>query len=367
MRCLAGVLAAVLASSALPALAADPTVAWYRFEDGKLGDVVAGNTPVTDSGPNQLTGWTPYGCHAGRVAGIAPGSRLAWDVAGLDDWFLVPDDPRLATGGSLTLEAWVKVRAYQPRAVTNFILFRGDGTPGWDAYCLALSPAGDLVFHIEGPGLRAGDPPPTIQCPFKWFGVTVHLAGVFDARTGSLSLYVDGDLVASATTAARPRVRLNPAMGPGLGVGGYHGGPRTSFAMDGILDDVRLSSAALRPADLLCGSLPVLEWVGTGGFEADGVDPDRGPTPGSFLFAVRCATPDGATLPVRLELRHQGQCLEPIAMSRARGAATGDNSIYRARVELGAGKWEYRVVADVAKGVPLCWRPGPVVAAAGTD
>jgi len=361
MRWLAGALTVSLLLGAMRAYAADPTVAWYRFEDGQVGDVVAGNMQVPDSGPNGLHGWTPYGCHAERVEGIAPGSNLAWDIDGLDDWFLVPDDPKLAIEGSITLEAWVMIRAYQSSAVSNFIVFRGDSTPGWDAYCLALNRSDDLIFRIEGPGGRDGGPAPTAECRFQWFGTPIHVAGVFNANTGFVGLYVNGELVDSLTTGVRPRARLNPAMGPGVGVGGYHGGADASFAIDGIIDEVRISSVALDPSALLCGELPNLEWVGTKGFTDDGVEPDCGPPGTSFLFAVRCPAQPGAEAAVRLELRRNGRDMQTVQMSRAGALPESDAVVYRTRVELDEGEWDYRFVSPGSGGAPCSWHPGPTV------
>jgi hypothetical protein len=48
-------------------------------------------------------------------------------------------------------------------------------------------------------------------------------------------------------------------------------------------------------------------------------------------------------------------------MSRARSLRGDKSAVYRARVELGAGKWEYRIVRDMIKGAPTQWHPGPVV------
>lgn len=341
--------------------AADPTVVWYRFEDGKVGETVPGNTRVKDSGPNALDGWTPYGCHAQRVPGIAPGSKGAWDISGLADWFLVPDNPRLAREGSLTLEAWVKIRAYQPTAVSNFIVFRGDASPGRDAYFLALKPSEDLVFRIEGPGFRQGDAQPAVECRFVWFGVPIHVAGVFDAARGSLGLYVNGRLMASGSTHVRPRVNLNPAMAPGLGVGGYDGGDGASFALNGVIDEVRVSSTALQPSAFLCGPRDTLKWVGTRGFEQDGVEPDRGGPETPFLFAVRCLTHVETSCQIRLELRRGEERSKLVPMSRARGLPGDEAQVYRARVELDRGTWEYRMVGDRADGLPTQWHSGPMV------
>ncbi len=361
MRGLAIILIAACVLSAMAMCAADPTVVWYRFEDGKVGDAVPCNTQVVDSGPNGLNGWAPYGCNARRVAGIAPGSTCAWDISGLADWVFVPDDPKLAIEGSLTLETWVKLRSYQNTAVSNFIVFRGDSRPGWDAYCLALNRSGDLIFHIEGPGYRQGDPQPTVECPFTWFDRPVHLAGVFNAQKGSLGLYVNGKLMDSMTTGARPRVPMNPAMGPGLGVGGYHGGDQSSFAINGVIDEVRVSNAALEPSAFLCGPPGAVVWMGTRGFEQDGVEPDCGRPGSDFLFAIRCTGLCEPVSPIMLELRRNGAPLEPMAMDRAASLPDDNAAVYRARVKLDAGKWEYRVVGDLLDGAPTQWHPGPVV------
>ncbi len=361
MRGLAGLLIAACVLGATVICAADPTVVWYRFEQGHVGEVVSGNTQVVDSGPNRLNGWTPYGCNARRVPGIAPDSTCAWDISGLNDWVFVPDDPRLAIDGSLTLEAWVKLRSYQSTAVCNFMVFRGDSTPGWDAYYLALKPSGDLIFHIEGPGYRQGDPQPTVECPFTWFDRPIHLAGVFDAQSGFLGLYVNGKLMDSMTTNTRPRVPMNPAMGPGLGVGGYHCNDKASFAINGVIDEVRVSNAALEPSAFLCRGPGTLTWLKTKGFEQDGVDPDCGRPGSHFLFAIRCTGLCEPVSPIMLELRRNGEPQEPISMDRAASLPADSAAVYRARVKLEAGKWEYRFVADLLDGTPTQWHPGPVV------
>ena len=301
-------------------VASAETVAWYRFEDGELDQAVGGTASLPDSGPNKLHGWTPYACNARYVAGIAPGSNVALELDERLDWLFVPDHEKLQLAESLTLEAFVEIKGYSRHGVANFIIFRGDNAPGWDSYVLSLDPrARALSFHIEGPGGKPGDPPATVTCPFRWIGVPIHVAGVLDAETGFLGLYVNGDLMASMETSTRPRVGLNPAMSPGLGIGGYHGGDRGSFAIHGTIDEVRISDAPLRPQQFT----------------------------------------------VQLNLRRDGDPYRTITMTRARGRGEGDASVYRATVELGADVWEYQFTSPGASGEPSRWHDGPLITGPG--
>ncbi|HJN15882.1 MAG TPA: LamG-like jellyroll fold domain-containing protein [Armatimonadota bacterium] len=347
-------------------VASAETVAWYRFEDGELDQAVGGTASLPDSGPNKLHGWTPYACNARYVAGIAPGSNVALELDERLDWLFVPDHEKLQLAESLTLEAFVEIKGYSRHGVANFIIFRGDNAPGWDSYVLSLDPrARALSFHIEGPGGKPGDPPATVTCPFRWIGVPIHVAGVLDAETGFLGLYVNGDLMASMETSTRPRVGLNPAMSPGLGIGGYHGGDRGSFAIHGTIDEVRISDAPLRPQQFICSvAHPTLEWVGAEGFEQDGVGPDAGPPNNRFLFAVRYVGPTAAPT-VQLNLRRDGDPYRTITMTRARGRGEGDASVYRATVELGADVWEYQFTSPGASGEPSRWHDGPLITGPG--
>ena len=231
------------------------TVAWYRFEEGVGKESMAGVGAVRDSSGNRLHGTCASTGGAIFTQAIAPFGDGALGVVGRDGWVFVPDSPKLALTGSLTVEAFVHIRRFQTDGVANFIVFRGDNRSGMDAYWLALDPWREtLHFGLEGQGGAPGDPPARVSTRFRrYLGETVHVAGVLDDEAGVLRLYVNGRLKDSQETRVRPRAELHPLYQPGLGIGGFFAGPApASFCVDGIVDEVRISDTALGPDELLC-------------------------------------------------------------------------------------------------------------------
>jgi len=246
------IVAAVLLGLTCPAFAG--TVAWYRFEEGVGKEFAGGVGTVLDSSRNKLHGTCAGDPGAAYAQAIAPFGEAALTVRNRDGWVFVPDSPELGLTRSLTLEAFINIRRPQTNGVANFILFRGDGRSGTDAYWLALDPWGKtLHFGVEGPGGKPGDPPATVSTRFaRYLGETVHVAGVLDDATDSLSLYVNGRLKDSMQTRIRPRKELHPIHQPGLGIGGFFAGPAPgSFCIDGTIDEARISDVALSPDEFL--------------------------------------------------------------------------------------------------------------------
>ncbi|MCD7436921.1 DUF4981 domain-containing protein [Streptomyces lincolnensis] len=135
---------------------------------------------LTESGPAALRGeiMAPAGTFT-RQEGVSGGTVFARD-AGLD------------LTGSLTLEAWVTPHYFgyhQP------IVAKGD-----TQYALKQS-GRNLEFFIHGGGQWVTA---TWALPDDWTGREHHLAGVFDADAGTLTLYVDGVARATRTTTRRP-------------------------------------------------------------------------------------------------------------------------------------------------------------------
>lgn len=152
----------------------------WDFVDQALAWPTPTRKQFTDAGPAALRGEiiAPAGTFS-RDEGVSGGTVFARD-AGLD------------LTGSLTLEAWVtpKVTGYhQP------ILAKGDTQ-------YALKQTNDnLEFFIYGGGqwITAG-----WALPDDWTGREHHVAGVFDADAGTLTLHVDGEVRATRTTTRRP-------------------------------------------------------------------------------------------------------------------------------------------------------------------
>ena len=111
--------------------------------------------------------------------------------------------------------------------------------------------------------MRRGTPSKKSRARVRPHGVTAtapalntwtHIAGVLDHDAGTMSLYLNGQLVDSVITNVRPFAALNPSLSPGLPIGGYpdnHYGP-----FQGLIDEVRISDSALSPDQFLNPAVP---------------------------------------------------------------------------------------------------------------
>jgi beta-galactosidase len=152
----------------------------WDFADQALSWPAPVRTLLTESGPAALRGEivNPSG-RFDRARGVRGATVFA-------------RDERLDLTGSLTLEAWITpdVTGYhQP------VLAKGD-----TQYALKQTDR-TLEFFIHGGGqwVTAG-----WALPDDWTGREHHVAGVFDADAGTLTLYVDGTVRATRTTTRRP-------------------------------------------------------------------------------------------------------------------------------------------------------------------
>ncbi|WP_328875277.1 DUF4981 domain-containing protein [Streptomyces sp. NBC_00287] len=159
----------------------------WDFVDQSLSWPTPTRKLLTETGPVGLRGeiLAPSGTFD-RAKGISGGTVFA-------------RDPRLDLTGSLTLEAWVTPHVtgyHQP------IIAKGD-----TQYALKQS-SKNLEFFIHGGGqwITATWPLPADG----WTGTEHHIAGVFDADTGTLTLYVDGEAKATRTTTRRPGSNTAP-------------------------------------------------------------------------------------------------------------------------------------------------------------
>ncbi len=128
---------------------------------------------------------------------LAPAGTFSRDE-GISGGTVFARDPGLDLTGSLTLEAWVTPHVtggHQP------ILAKGD-----TQYALKQTDK-RLEFFIHGGGqwVTAG-----WALPDDWTGREHHVAGVFDAAAGTLTLHVDGVLRATRTTTRRPSDNTAP-------------------------------------------------------------------------------------------------------------------------------------------------------------
>ncbi|WP_329440152.1 glycoside hydrolase family 2 TIM barrel-domain containing protein [Streptomyces canus] len=158
----------------------------WDFVDQSLSEPVPVRQVLTESGPGALKGEVlPASARFDRDKGVSGGTVFARDK-GLD------------LTGSLTLEAWVtpKVTGYhQP------IVAKGD-----TQYALKQS-GRTLEFFIYGGGQWITA---SWALPDDWTGREHHVAGVFDAAAGTLTLHVDGQVRATRTTTQRPSSNTAP-------------------------------------------------------------------------------------------------------------------------------------------------------------
>ncbi|MFE6359135.1 glycoside hydrolase family 2 TIM barrel-domain containing protein [Streptomyces sp. NPDC057806] len=158
----------------------------WDFVDQSLSWPTPTRKQLTETGPGGLRGeiLAPSGTFD-RAKGISGGTVFARDA-------------RLDLTGSLTLEAWITPHVlgyHQP------IIAKGD-----TQYALKQTNK-NLEFFIHGGGQWITV---TWALPDDWTGTEHHVAGVFDAEAGSLTLYVDGQARATRTTTQRPAGNTAP-------------------------------------------------------------------------------------------------------------------------------------------------------------
>lgn len=233
------------------------TIAHWRFEEGTTGNPAT--TPILDSSGN--------GHHGTPIGGITytdntpnttvPRTNTPNDTALHFDGatttrVFIEDDPDFYLTESFTLEAFINLAALPPAGFQWQILFRGDSRGGIDPYYLDLWD-GEVRFTINSETADWARVTTTAPALNTW----THIAGVLDHDTSTMSLYLNGLLVDSVHTDVRAFAALNPALSPGLSIGGYpdnHYGP-----YQGLIDEVRISDTALTPDQFLNAAAPVPE------------------------------------------------------------------------------------------------------------
>ncbi|WP_329232217.1 glycoside hydrolase family 2 TIM barrel-domain containing protein [Streptomyces canus] len=158
----------------------------WDFVDQSLSEPVPVRQLLTESGPGALKGEVlPASARFDRDKGVSGGTVFARDA-------------RLDLTGSLTLEAW-----FTPKVTGNHqpIIAKGD-----THYALKQS-GRTLEFFIYGGGQWITT---SWALPDDWTGREHHVAGVFDAAAGTLTLHVDGQVRATRTTTQRPSSNTAP-------------------------------------------------------------------------------------------------------------------------------------------------------------
>ncbi|WP_329473249.1 DUF4981 domain-containing protein [Streptomyces sp. NBC_01723] len=158
----------------------------WDFVDQSLYTPVPARTLLTESGPGALRGEI-----------LATRGSLDRDE-GLSGITVFERDDSLDLRDSLTLEAWITPHVtgyHQP------LIAKGD-----TQYALKQNDRKlEFFIHSDGQWITAN-----WDVPDDWTGREHHLAGVFDADAGTLTLHVDGVVRATRTTDRRPSGNTAP-------------------------------------------------------------------------------------------------------------------------------------------------------------
>lgn len=179
-----------------------------------------------------------------KLEGIA-----AWDFCNGRGALQLGDPTALRLTGSMTVSVWLKLRSYVNDGPGAQILFRGDDRCGLDPYTLVVHRDGSVAFGIQ----NENDLGRSVSAEVKlnrWH----HVMANFDAESGVLEMWLDGKLVAGATTERRPFSNLESGWAPGVSVGNIQNdkGPHNQ-PLNGYVADLRLYNGVFRPNDLNVG------------------------------------------------------------------------------------------------------------------
>jgi hypothetical protein len=218
--------------------AAGSPVAWWKFDDahGDLAHEMVTRQACDIAGHKSL--WKK---------GVS-GTALQFD--GYFSMVSMPTAQAPAITGSLSLEGWLALGAYPWNWAP--LVQQGDDT----GYFLGVDGHGYPGFKVQIDGqwqelTLSGEPPYADNLKLRrWY----HLAGSYDHLGGVMTLYVDGKAVASKpvpntgvqTAAAAIQIGKGKDRFP---VDDYKKHP-TSYAFDGLIDEVGIHAAALTARDV---------------------------------------------------------------------------------------------------------------------
>jgi len=212
--------------------------AWWKFDEGSgdftvesvsgVRDVIEGNKTLRAAGVNGRA----LVCDGYNTVVIHSGSSAA------------------AVTGSLTLEAWIAVKAYPWNWCP--IIHRSK----WKSagYYLGIDAYGHVGMKVFAGGKWIEVTSSSVVGRDRW----VHIAGTFDKAQGKMVIYINGaeagsvSVPASDISAAGGDIRIGQgiAMLPTDRIRENVGGTPDSYAFDGLIDDVKLYTAAMSGAEV---------------------------------------------------------------------------------------------------------------------
>jgi hypothetical protein len=217
--------AAISATVSNPASAA--LIAGYSFNAGS-------GTTATDSSPNGITGtlsgatWTTAGQY---------GNALSFN--GTTSYVNLGTPAALSGTGSMTWAAWVYATANP--GDDGQIIAKGSGNNGWE---FKTSP--DTGPHTFAIGIRgsSGGFVQRFSSTTRSLNTWYHVAAVYNATARTLDIYVNGVLNNGVLSGNVPAGRTVPNVA--VNIGRRSGG----FYFNGVIDDLRVYSRALTPAEI---------------------------------------------------------------------------------------------------------------------
>ncbi|MCK4293963.1 MAG: hypothetical protein KAY65_12250, partial [Planctomycetes bacterium] len=213
-------------------------LAWYKFD----GD-------YTDSSGYGNHG-SPYGSAIGFVSDPERGQVAAFN--GSDDCVDLGVNPYFNPAGSFSISVWANIEAWTGTWGNVLVGKRGENGVSWQLRRFGGDP--QLSFTTRGVG--ADD---TRSNSTPTFGEWQHIAAVYDNAANTKHIYLDGiEDVVQTTNAGATVTPCAHNVYIGARATADNTG-REGFFL-GMLDEVRIYSRALTPAEIKDFSTPMIAW-----------------------------------------------------------------------------------------------------------
>jgi hypothetical protein len=266
----ASIFLAGMASHARPARSASwqastvfpkvPSLVGYWPLDSAGGGVVSDRSGTSPANNGTLMGSAAIDTSNKAAVPSGNPASLSMSAATADSVVEVPDSASLSVTGSLTVAAWIRptvARVVSPATGPQHgIIEKWDSGSGMvNGYFLRLSKENFVSFAIASPtgSVDINTSPRYIDPSGAW----THVAGVYDATTGSMKIYhSDDDLVAGPTGYAADGGAADPTQqsgvaAPGNGSSVLHiGDGLGAQQFGGNIDEARVYSKPLTQSEI---------------------------------------------------------------------------------------------------------------------